>query len=139
MDEAAMQKLRRDLLALERIGEKKLAAKGWLDRDVDSLSEKERRELADEELMVMVWRQHVRLFPEWESFAEGGQLGEMSPRAHVATHCAIEAMLREEDSACREQLEELLSGGKSRHEGVHELSKRFLEQMWRVTHGQVDH
>lgn len=80
VEDEEIQEIREAVLALELLAEEALAEKGLLDRDIDSLSEEERKELSEPEVSALVWRGHVRLFPEWEAFREGGEFRGMSPR-----------------------------------------------------------
>jgi len=137
VEDEEIQEIREAVLALELLAEEALAEKGLLDRDIDSLSEEEREQLSEPEVSALVWRGHVRLFPEWEAFREGGEFRGMSPRAHLAAHCLVEAMLKGPESPYRVHLAELMGRGESRHQAVHELGRISLEALWEIGHGTV--
>jgi hypothetical protein len=121
--------LRELVQAEELAAEDELQAKGLLNSDIDTMSEKQRAALDESEVLVLAWRQHVRLYPEWEPFREGGELDGMNPRAHIAVHGLVEAMLRGSDPTAKRELKRLMREGECRHDAIHEIGEVLMRAL----------
>jgi hypothetical protein len=126
--------LRELVQAEELAAEEELQTKGLLSRDLDTMTEKQRAALDESEILVLAWRQHVRLYPEWEPFHEGGELDGMNPRAHVAVHGLVEAMLRGPDPTAKRVLKRLMREGESRHDAIHEIGNVLMGALHDIAH-----
>jgi hypothetical protein len=124
--------------AMIREAEADLDARGMLDRDIDSLSDEERAELEEPELLALCWRQHLRLYPEWEAYREEGEYQGMNPRLHIVAHVVAERRIQNPDWPYRAQFEELMREGASRHDAIHHLGADVAREVWETLRGESD-
>jgi hypothetical protein len=138
MDEETRRALGSVSHALIVEAEESLRQRDMLDLDIDSLSDDERRELDETEILALSWQQHLRIYPEWEAYREEGEHEGMNPRLHVAVHCIVERRVLEPDWPYREEFEKMLRDGASRHDAIHELGVDVAREIWEALRGESE-